>query len=159
MDVVEVEPENACPIAPVVDVLFSRWTTPILWTLNTFGRQRFSELERRISTISPKVLTQRLRQLERDGLVVRTYHAEVPPRVEYEISNSAMVWRTCSRTSHSGAWTTSQRSKPPVVASIRRNRQSRHSLRSRNARWPARFAIYSAGTVTKPSPATVASAH
>ena len=86
MDVVEVEPENACPIAPVVDVLFSRWTTPILWTLNTFGRQRFSELERRISTISPKVLTQRLRQLERDGLVVRTYHAEVPPRVEYEIS-------------------------------------------------------------------------
>ncbi len=86
MDVVDVEPENACPIAPVVDVLFSRWTTPILWTLNKFGRQRFSELERRISTISPKVLTQRLRQLERDGLVVRTYHAEVPPRVEYEVS-------------------------------------------------------------------------
>lgn len=86
MDVVEVEPENACPIAPVVDVLFSRWTTPILWTLNQFGRQRFSELERRITTISPKVLTQRLRQLERDGLIVRTYYAEVPPRVEYEIS-------------------------------------------------------------------------
>ena len=86
MDVVEVEPENACSIAPVVDVLFSRWTTPILWTLNQFGRQRFSELERRISTISPKVLTQRLRQLERDGLIVRTYYAEVPPRVEYEIS-------------------------------------------------------------------------
>jgi DNA-binding HxlR family transcriptional regulator len=44
------------------------------------------ELERRIGTITPKVLTQRLRQLERDGLVVRTYHPEVPPRVEYEIS-------------------------------------------------------------------------
>jgi DNA-binding HxlR family transcriptional regulator len=79
-------PELACPIAPVVDIVFSRWTTPILWALNEYGRQRFVELERRIATISPKVLTQRLRQLERDGLVVRTYHAEVPPRVEYEIS-------------------------------------------------------------------------
>ena len=82
----ETTPELACPIAPVVDIVFSRWTTPILWTLNEFGRQRFVELERRLPTITPKVLTQRLRQLERDGLVVRTYHAEVPPRVEYEIS-------------------------------------------------------------------------
>jgi DNA-binding HxlR family transcriptional regulator len=79
-------PELACPISPVVDIVFSRWTTPILWVLNEFGRQRFVELTRRIATITPKVLTQRLRQLERDGLVVRTYHAEVPPRVEYEIS-------------------------------------------------------------------------
>jgi DNA-binding HxlR family transcriptional regulator len=80
------DPELACPISPVVDMVFSRWTTPILWTLHTHGRQRFVELARRITTITPKVLTQRLRQLERDGLVVRTYHAEVPPRVEYEIS-------------------------------------------------------------------------
>ncbi|MFC3898870.1 winged helix-turn-helix transcriptional regulator [Lentzea rhizosphaerae] len=79
-------PELACPIAPVVDLVFSRWTTPILWTLNQYGRQRFVELERRIGTITPKVLTQRLRQLERDGLITRTYHPEVPPRVEYEIS-------------------------------------------------------------------------
>ena len=49
--------------------------------------QRFVELERRIGTITPKVLTQRLRQLERDGLVRRSYHAEIPPRVEYEISH------------------------------------------------------------------------
>ncbi|MEU0514205.1 helix-turn-helix domain-containing protein [Amycolatopsis sp. NPDC006125] len=82
-----VSPELACPIAPVVDLVFSRWTTPILWTLNEHGRQRFVELSRRITTITPKVLTQRLRQLERDGLVMRTYHAEVPPRVEYEISD------------------------------------------------------------------------
>jgi DNA-binding HxlR family transcriptional regulator len=82
----EIPPEQACPITPVVDIVFSRWTTPILWTLNEYGRQRFVELERRITTITPKVLTQRLRQLERDGLVVRTYHPEVPPRVEYEIS-------------------------------------------------------------------------
>jgi DNA-binding HxlR family transcriptional regulator len=83
---IEVDPGQACPIAPVVDIVFSRWTTPILWALNEYGRQRFVELQRRISTITPKVMTQRLRQLERDGLVVRTYHAEVPPRVEYEIT-------------------------------------------------------------------------
>ncbi|MET9376087.1 helix-turn-helix domain-containing protein [Streptomyces sp. NPDC002992] len=83
----DTDPELACPVAPVVDIVFSRWTTPILWTLNARGRQRFVELERAIGRISPKVLTQRLRQLERDGLVVRTYHPEVPPRVEYEISD------------------------------------------------------------------------
>lgn len=77
---------QACPVSPVVDIVFSRWTTPILWTLNESGRLRFVELERRIGTISPKVLTQRLKQLERDGLVVRHYYAEVPPRAEYEIS-------------------------------------------------------------------------
>jgi DNA-binding HxlR family transcriptional regulator len=80
------EPERACPVGPVVEIIFSRWTTPILWTLNEFGRQRFTELEHRIAKITPKVLTQRLKQLERDGLVLRTYHPEVPPRVEYEIS-------------------------------------------------------------------------
>ncbi|NIH79082.1 winged helix-turn-helix transcriptional regulator [Amycolatopsis viridis] len=78
--------DSACEISPVVDIVFSRWTTPILWALNNHGRQRFVELERRIGAITPKVLTQRLRQLERDGLITRTYHAEVPPRVEYEIS-------------------------------------------------------------------------
>ncbi|MEV7892075.1 winged helix-turn-helix transcriptional regulator [Streptomyces sp. NPDC002817] len=83
---VTTDPALACPIGPVVDIVFSRWTTPILWSLHAHGRQRFVELERRITKITPKVLTQRLRQLERDGLVVRTYHAEVPPRVEYEIS-------------------------------------------------------------------------
>jgi DNA-binding HxlR family transcriptional regulator len=81
------QPATACPITPVLDVVFSRWTTPILWALNEYGRQRFVELQRNIATITPKVLTQRLRQMERDGLLVRTYHREVPPRVEYEISD------------------------------------------------------------------------
>jgi DNA-binding HxlR family transcriptional regulator len=81
------EPDQACPIGPVVDMVFSRWTTPILWSLNVHGRMRFVQLERTIGSITPKVLTQRLRQLERDGLVLRTYTPEVPPRVEYEITD------------------------------------------------------------------------
>jgi DNA-binding HxlR family transcriptional regulator len=76
-----------CPIAPVVDIVFSRWTTPILWQLNTRGRQRFNDLRDLVDGITAKVLTQRLRQLERDGLVSRTMHPEIPPRVEYEITD------------------------------------------------------------------------
>lgn len=87
MATTEDEGAGPCPVSPVVDIVFSRWTTPILWSLHTFGRQRFVELQRTIGGITPKVLTQRLRQLERDGLVVRTYYAEIPPRVEYEISD------------------------------------------------------------------------
>jgi DNA-binding HxlR family transcriptional regulator len=77
---------SACPISPVVDLVFSRWTTPILWQLHTHGRQRFSNLRDLVGDITAKVLTQRLRQMERDGLLTRTLHAEVPPRVEYEIT-------------------------------------------------------------------------
>jgi DNA-binding HxlR family transcriptional regulator len=83
---VQADPDGACLIGPVVDMVFSRWTTPILWSLHVHGRMRFVELQRVIGVITPKVLTQRLRQLERDGLVTRTYLPEVPPRVEYEIT-------------------------------------------------------------------------
>lgn len=79
------DPADACPISAVVDLVFSRWTTPILWVLHEHGTHRFVELERRIG-VTPKVLTQRLRQLERDGLVRREIYAEVPPRVEYQIT-------------------------------------------------------------------------
>lgn len=92
--------EDACPISPVVDLLFSRWTTPIIWVLEHHGRLRFNELQRLLPTITPKVLTQRLRQLERDGLVVRTYHAEIPPRVEYEISDLSRTLVPVFRTLH-----------------------------------------------------------
>lgn len=73
-----------CPITPAVDVLFGRWTASVLRALITHGRLRFGEIRGHMPTITSKVLSQRLRQLERDGLVVRTYHREMPPRVEYE---------------------------------------------------------------------------
>ncbi|MGV9797446.1 winged helix-turn-helix transcriptional regulator [Mycobacterium sp. NPDC003449] len=78
--------DHICPISPVVEVLFSKWTAAILWTLTESGQQRFGELETLIPAITPKVLTQRLRQLERDGLVTRTFYPGIPPRVEYAIS-------------------------------------------------------------------------
>ncbi|MET8977943.1 helix-turn-helix domain-containing protein [Streptomyces sp. NPDC004539] len=78
--------DRGCPIGPVVDLMFSRWFTAILWALHHHGPLRFNELQRLLTGVTPKVLTARLRQLERDGLIVRTYYAEVPRRVEYQVS-------------------------------------------------------------------------
>ena len=75
---------DPCPIAPAAELMFGRWTSHILWELTHHERLRFTELQRHVPAITPKVLSERLRQLERDGLVIRTYHPEVPPRVEYE---------------------------------------------------------------------------
>lgn len=79
-------PVHACPVSPLIDVVFSRWTTPILWTLQVHGPQRFNELRRRLDQVTGKVLTQRLRQLERDGLVDRVHQPQVPPKSTYSIT-------------------------------------------------------------------------
>ena len=68
-------------------VLEGRWKLVILFHL--FGGKvlRFSELERAIPGVSQKVLTQQLRQMENDGLVTRTVHPQVPPKVEYSLTD------------------------------------------------------------------------
>jgi DNA-binding HxlR family transcriptional regulator len=75
-----------CPSRQVLDRIGDRWTVLVVGSL-AGGPQRFSELARAIEGISQKMLTQTLRGLERDGLVTRTVHAEVPPRVEYELTH------------------------------------------------------------------------
>jgi DNA-binding HxlR family transcriptional regulator len=80
-------PFEPCSVTPVIDMIFSRWTTPILRSLKQEGPLRFTEIRGRLGEITPKVLTQRLRQLERDGLITRSQFPEVPPRVEYAITD------------------------------------------------------------------------
>ncbi|PUB27657.1 HxlR family transcriptional regulator [Promicromonospora sp. AC04] len=89
--------EDPCPFAPVVEIVFARWTSHILWVLSEHGRLRFTELRGLLPGVTPKVLTERLRKLERDGLVTRTYHAEVPPRVEYEATALAATLQPAFR--------------------------------------------------------------
>lgn len=74
-----------CPAEITLRVIGGRWKIPILFFL-CGGTQRFGELRTRLSGVSPKVLTEHLRQMEKDGLVSRTVHAEVPPRVEYALT-------------------------------------------------------------------------
>jgi DNA-binding HxlR family transcriptional regulator len=71
-----------CPSRVLLDRIGDRWTVLIVGSLLEQRRMRFSELRNRIGA-TPKVLTQSLRALERDGLVEREVFAEVPPRVEY----------------------------------------------------------------------------
>ena len=70
----------------VLRVLWREWTTHILWTLSTNGPTRFNELNRQVEGISPKVLTDRLRQMESDGLIWRDYTPTVPPAVTYGLT-------------------------------------------------------------------------
>ena len=67
-------------------VISGRWKSEILFALFDKSVLRFSELERAVEGITQKVLTQQLRELERDGMVGRNVHAAVPPRVEYRLT-------------------------------------------------------------------------
>jgi len=74
-------------IRSVLDRICDKWTLLIVSTLQR-GRMRFTELQRSIPGVSQRMLSLTLRHLERDGLVVRTAYAEVPPRVEYALTDT-----------------------------------------------------------------------
>ena len=75
-----------CPTRQILDRIADKWTTLVIGILAHTPAVRFSELRRSIEGISQKMLTQTLRDLERDGLVTRTVFAVVPPRVEYALT-------------------------------------------------------------------------
>lgn len=74
-----------CPSRIVLDRIAEKWTGLVVLALNE-ETLRFTQLRDRIGGVAPKVLTQTLRSLERDGLVRRRVYAEVPPRVEYTLT-------------------------------------------------------------------------
>ena len=74
-----------CPSRQVLDRIGDTWSVLIIVSLAD-GPRRYSELAARIEGVSPKMLTQTLRGLERDGLISRAVFAEVPPRVEYDLT-------------------------------------------------------------------------
>ncbi|MCR5228559.1 MAG: helix-turn-helix transcriptional regulator, partial [Solobacterium sp.] len=75
-----------CPVATTVQLIGSKWKLLIL--RNLLARPwRFNELKKNLEGISQKVLTDSLRSMEEDGIITRTVYAEVPPRVEYALSD------------------------------------------------------------------------
>lgn len=76
---------SACPVETTLLVINDRWKVLILRELLD-GTKRFGELRKSIGTVSPKVLTSHLRSMEEDGLVDREIFAEVPPHVEYTLT-------------------------------------------------------------------------
>lgn len=75
-----------CPSRRLLDRIGDRWTVLLIAALEG-GPRRFSQLLRTVDGISQKMLTQTLRSLQTDGLVLRTVHPEIPPRVEYELTD------------------------------------------------------------------------
>lgn len=77
---------DSCPVAVTQNVLMGKWKLSILWILHSKTR-RFNELQRLMPSISRGVLTQQLRELEHDKLINREVYREVPPKVEYSLTD------------------------------------------------------------------------
>lgn len=75
-----------CPVQRVLESIADKWSVIVIYALSRQETIRYSELQRLIGGISQKMLTQTLRKLERDGLVVRHVYPVVPPRVEYSLT-------------------------------------------------------------------------
>lgn len=90
-----------CPVTATLELIGGRWKAPILYYLSK-GTRRFGQIDTTIAGISRKVLTEQLKELEKDGLIFREYYKEVPPRVEYSLTefgqsltqvfNSIVLW-------------------------------------------------------------------
>jgi DNA-binding HxlR family transcriptional regulator len=81
---------SPCPVESTLNVIGGKWKGIILYRL-FFGKKRFNELRREMPKITHRMLTLQLRELENDGLVKRTIYAEVPPRVEYELTELGLT--------------------------------------------------------------------
>lgn len=82
---------NSCPVDPLLRTITGRWTTYILWLLFNEGRLRFGELMGLMPDISAKVLTDRLRMLEGNGIILRTQKPTIPPQVSYELTTHGLA--------------------------------------------------------------------
>ena len=79
-------PTGSCPIRDILNRLGDKWSMLVLLTLDANGVMRFSEVPRTLGDISHRMLTVTLRMLETDGMLRREVYAEVPPRVEYSLT-------------------------------------------------------------------------
>lgn len=79
--------EGICPIRNIIASLSDKWSLLVIYTLSQNPKMRFGELHKSINDISQRMLTVTLRSLETDGLVSRQIYPEVPPRVEYQLTD------------------------------------------------------------------------
>ncbi|KJB87202.1 HxlR family transcriptional regulator [Paenibacillus sp. E194] len=85
-------PTTACPIEHTMDIIGGKWTFLILREL-FYGTKRFGELERSLHGISPRTLSLRLKELEQRHIIQRTVFSEIPPHVEYSLTEMGLTLR------------------------------------------------------------------
>lgn len=82
----EVEEVCLCPLEGIMEIISKRWTLLIIAAIGNHKKLRYNELMEKLGGISPKSLSDRLKELEKEGLVRREAFAEIPPRVEYTLT-------------------------------------------------------------------------
>ncbi len=84
---------SECPITKTAEVLGGKWTLPIIFALIK-ETKRFKELERNIEGINTRMLVKELKQLEENGIILRKVYAQVPPKVEYSLTEKGKALRS-----------------------------------------------------------------
>ena len=86
-EVAQLTRHSVCPIRDIISRISDKWSMLAILALGGFGTLRFNELKHKIGDVSQRMLTVTLRNLEGDGLISRKIYPEVPPRVEYELTD------------------------------------------------------------------------
>jgi len=81
---------SACPVAYALNIIGGKWQLPIIWALNQNAVLRYNELKRKVPGITNTMLSQSLKELEDNGLIHRVQYMEIPPRVEYSLTEAGM---------------------------------------------------------------------
>lgn len=82
-----------CPAEKIMNILSKKWTMIIISNIGNTKKLRFNELMKKLNSISPKTLSERLKELEREGLLKREVFAEIPMRVEYSLTEKGFELR------------------------------------------------------------------
>ena len=85
-----ITPRMNCAVDATMSVIEGRWKTVILCKLYMNGPMRFNQLMKEIDGVSPRILTKQLKEMEADGVIKRTSYPEIPPRVEYSITERGL---------------------------------------------------------------------
>lgn len=122
--------DSLCPIHDTISIIQGKWTLMILRDLMA-GIRRFGELRQSLAGISPKTLSVRLKELEEAGVLTRTVYAEVPPRVEYALTEKGRelegliatmgAWGTKWKTDKNARRTTAKAAAAAGLATAKRN--------------------------------------
>ena len=115
-----------CPVEGTLDPIDGKWKGVVLYHLFE-GTLRFNEIRRRLPNVTQRMLTNQLRELEADGLIIRKVYAQVPPRVEYSLSSRGRTLRPVIKALK--AWGDAHLAVPPI-ASDKREKNLRAPLES-----------------------------